>query len=54
MAELVGLVHASAELAVCDEPALAWAREIGLACLARSARERLEEAIEASARDVLT
>ena len=46
MPELVGLVRARPDLVASDDPALALAREIGLARLARSARERLEEALE--------
>lgn len=46
MPELIGLVREHAALAESDDPALALARVIGLARLARSARERLEEALE--------
>lgn len=47
MPELVGLIKSRPDLARCEDPALAFAREIGLARLARAARERLEEALEA-------
>lgn len=46
MAELVGLVKSRPDLAASDDPALAFAREIGLARLAQAARNRLEAAIE--------
>ena len=49
MPELIGLVRENPALAASDDPALALAREIGLARLARAARERLEEALEAQA-----
>lgn len=48
LAELIGLVRCRSDLAASDDPALAFAREIGLARLARSARDRLEEALEAA------
>lgn len=48
MPELIGLIHEKQDVANCDDPALALAREIGLARLARTARERLEAALEAS------
>lgn len=44
--ELVGLVQSQPELTRGEDPALAFAREVGLARLAKSARERLEAAIE--------
>lgn len=47
MQELIGLVRERTDLTTSDDPALAFAREIGLTRLARSARERLEEALEA-------
>ncbi len=46
MAELIGLVRERPDLRAAEDPALALAREIGLARLARAARERLEEAME--------
>lgn len=46
MPELVGLALRCPDLSASDAPALALAREIGLARLAKSARERLEAAIE--------
>jgi very-short-patch-repair endonuclease len=46
MPELLGLVIGRPDLAGSEDPALALAREIGLARLARSARERLESALE--------
>lgn len=46
--ELIGLVRDLPDLHGNDDPALALAREIGLARLSRGSRERLEEAIEAS------
>lgn len=46
--ELIGLVKKHPLLATADDPALALARVMGLARLARSARDRLEIAIEAS------
>ena len=45
--ELLGLLRERPELATSDDPALALAREMGLARLARSARERLEQVVEA-------
>ncbi|MBX3426900.1 MAG: DUF3320 domain-containing protein [Pirellulales bacterium] len=51
MPELVGLVRGRPDLVASDDPALALAREIGLARLARSARERLEEALESCSTD---
>lgn len=45
MPELVGLVNEFPSLTEYDDPALVLAREIGLARLARAARERLEEAL---------
>lgn len=48
MPELIGLVHEHPVLAASDDPALALARAIGLARLARGARGRLEEALAAS------
>jgi very-short-patch-repair endonuclease len=48
MPELIGLVNGFPGLDDSDDPALALAREIGLARLSRSSRERLEEAIEAA------
>lgn len=44
--EMVGLILSRPELATTEDPALAFAREVGLARLAKSARERLEEAID--------
>ncbi len=44
--ELVSLVRELSHLAATDDPALALAREIGLARLSRTGRERLEEALE--------
>lgn len=49
MAELIGLVRARPDLAASDDPALAFAREIGLARLANTSRSRLEEALAISA-----
>ncbi len=46
MSELMGLIHSRPDLAAMEDPALAFAREIGLGRLAKSARERLEAAIE--------
>ncbi|WP_197525842.1 DUF3320 domain-containing protein [Pseudobythopirellula maris] len=46
MAELIGLVSSRPDLTSSDDPAIAFAREIGLSRLAKSARERLETAIE--------
>ena len=46
MPELIGLVRSRPDLAASDDPAIAFAREIGLARLAKLALERLEEAIE--------
>jgi very-short-patch-repair endonuclease len=51
MPELVGLVRENPVLAASDDPALALAREIGLARLARGARERLERALEVCSND---
>jgi hypothetical protein len=45
MQELIGLVHDNAQVVSCDDPALALAREIGMARLAQAARSRLEDAI---------
>lgn len=47
LAELIGLVREHPLLAASDDPAIALAREIGLARLARGARARLEEALAA-------
>ncbi|MFO0905637.1 MAG: DUF3320 domain-containing protein [Pirellulales bacterium] len=44
--ELIGLVSEHPQHASSDDPALGLAREIGLARLARAARDRLESAIE--------
>lgn len=44
--ELIGLVQSRPDLTSDEDPALAFAREIGLSRLARAARERLEEALE--------
>lgn len=46
MQELVGLVQSRTDLATSDDAALALAREVGLARLAKSARQRLETAVE--------
>ena len=46
MPELLGLVQSRPELAAEQDPAIAFAREIGLGRLAKSARARLEAAIE--------
>ena len=46
MPELIGLVREHLDLAGSDDPAIALAREIGLARLANKARERLEEALK--------
>jgi len=46
MEELIGLVQSRPDLASSEDPALSFAREIGLSRLAKSARERLEAAIE--------
>jgi hypothetical protein len=43
--ELLGLVKEHQTLTAAEDPALALAREIGLARLARGARSRLEEAV---------
>ena len=51
MPELYGLVLENPALAAGDDPALALAREIGLARLARVARERLETALAACDND---
>lgn len=48
MPELVGLVREHPGLAAGDDPALSLSREIGLARLARAARQRLEEALQLS------
>ena len=45
IAELLGLIQANPHLLQEEDPAIACARELGLARLAQSARERLEEAI---------
>jgi hypothetical protein len=47
--ELVGLVRQSPEIHSSDDPAIELARRLGLARLAKSARERLEAAIERGA-----
>jgi hypothetical protein len=47
MPELIGLVHDCSDSVRGNDPALALAREIGLARLASIARERLEEALNA-------
>ncbi len=47
MAELLGLVRDVSTSQLTDDPALALAREMGLARLARSARDRLEAALDA-------
>lgn len=49
MQELMGLVQSRPDLAASEDTALAFAREIGLARLSKSARERLESAIERAA-----
>lgn len=54
LAELVGLIRDRPDLAASDDPALALAREIGLARLARSARDRLEEALDAAANNAMS
>ena len=46
MAEIIGLIQSRPDLVSGDDPALALARDIGLSRLARSARERLESALE--------
>ncbi len=46
MPELIGLVRENPQLLSADDPAIALAREIGLARLAKPARERLEQAID--------
>ena len=51
MPELMGLILGRSDLASKEDPALAFAREIGLGRLAKSARERLEAAIELAADD---
>jgi very-short-patch-repair endonuclease len=45
IAELLGLIQANPQVLHEADPAIAYARELGLARLAQSARERLEEAI---------
>ena len=45
IAELLGLIEANPHLLQEEDPAIAYARELGLARLAQSARERIEEAI---------
>jgi very-short-patch-repair endonuclease len=45
IAEMLGLIHANPQFLQEADPAIAYAREMGLARLAQSARERLEEAI---------
>lgn len=45
ISELLGLIQASPHFLGEADPAIAYARELGLARLAQSARERLEEAI---------
>lgn len=49
MPELIGLVNENRHLLREDDPAISLAREIGLARLAQSARDRLEEAIALAA-----
>jgi very-short-patch-repair endonuclease len=44
--ELLGLIRANGNLLASEDPGLAFAREIGLARLSKSARERIEAAIE--------
>tara|TARA_R110002049_G_scaffold288423_1_gene470936 strand:- start:119393 stop:120253 length:861 start_codon:yes stop_codon:yes gene_type:complete len=46
LAELIGLIQSESHHLENEDPALAFAREIGLARLAKSARERIESAIE--------
>lgn len=46
--ELLGLVKSRPDLAQSDDPALAFARKVGLARLAQTTRERLEAVIESS------
>ncbi|WP_197452848.1 DUF3320 domain-containing protein [Rosistilla oblonga] len=46
MPELVGLIQSERQHLESEDPALAYAREMGLARLAKSARERIEMAIE--------
>ncbi|MGB7344846.1 MAG: DUF3320 domain-containing protein, partial [Pirellulaceae bacterium] len=46
MPELVGLIQSEKHHLENEDPALAYAREIGLARLAKSARQRIESAIE--------
>ncbi|QDV68845.1 hypothetical protein Poly24_25580 [Rosistilla carotiformis] len=46
MPELVGLIQSERQHLESEDPALAYAREIGLARLAKSARERIDMAIE--------
>jgi hypothetical protein len=45
MPELLGLVLGRPDLAASEDPELAFAREVGLARLAKSARDRLETAV---------
>jgi very-short-patch-repair endonuclease len=47
--ELLGLIHENSWLLETDDPALALARELGLARLSRGARERLEAVLETRA-----
>ncbi len=46
MAELLGLIQSKSHHLESEAPALALAREIGLVRLSKSARERIESAIE--------
>ncbi len=51
MPELMGLVLGRPDLAATEDPAIAFAREIGLGRLAKLARERLEAAVELATGD---
>lgn len=51
IAELSGLIHQQRELLAEDDPAIAFARSIGLARLSQSARDRIEEAIRTVCKD---
>ena len=51
--ELIGLVQEHSHLTGSGDPAIALAREIGLARLANRARERLEEALSAYSADAI-
>jgi very-short-patch-repair endonuclease len=48
MPELVGLVRENPDLIASDDPAVALARELGLARLSNAARKRIEEALKAN------